>query len=52
MNKQFQYQNKKIFYRIIGSGKPVILVHGFGEDGQVWRNQIEFLKDKFQLNYS
>jgi pimeloyl-ACP methyl ester carboxylesterase len=39
MNKVFQYQHKKITYRIIGSGKPVMLVHGFGEDGQVWRNQ-------------
>jgi pimeloyl-ACP methyl ester carboxylesterase len=46
MNKVFLYQDKKIFYRIIGSGKPVMLVHGFGEDGQVWRNQIEFLKNK------
>jgi pimeloyl-ACP methyl ester carboxylesterase len=49
MNKEFQYQDKKIFYHIIGSGKPIMLVHGFGEDGQVWRNQIEFLKDKFCL---
>ena len=37
MNKQLLYQNKKIFYRIIGSGKPVVLIHGFGEDGEVWR---------------
>ena len=49
MNKQFLYQNKKIFYRIIGTGKPVILIHGFGEDGEVWNNQVDFLKDKFQL---
>ena len=39
MNKYFSYQNKKIFYRIFGNGKPVILIHGFGEDGEVWRNQ-------------
>lgn len=39
MNKQFLYQNKKIFYRTTGSGNPVILIHGFGEDGTVWRNQ-------------
>ncbi|MGH2552479.1 MAG: alpha/beta fold hydrolase [Chitinophagaceae bacterium] len=37
MNKEFLYQNKKIFYRIIGSGKPVVLIHGFGEDGNIWR---------------
>jgi pimeloyl-ACP methyl ester carboxylesterase len=49
MNKGFLYQNKKIAYRLTGNGQPVMLVHGFGEDGTVWRNQIEFLKDKFKL---
>lgn len=49
MNKEFLYNGKKIYYRSIGNGHPVMLVHGFGEDGTVWRNQIEFLKDKFKL---
>ena len=40
MNKELLYQNKKIFYRIIGNGKPVVLVHGFGEDGNIWSNQV------------
>jgi pimeloyl-ACP methyl ester carboxylesterase len=39
MNKELLYQNKKIFYRIIGKGNPVMLIHGFGEDGEVWNNQ-------------
>ena len=41
MNKFLLYQNKKIFYRITGTGKPVIFIHGFGEDGEVWNNQIK-----------
>ena len=45
MNTYLTYQNKEIFYRIVGNGKPVAFIHGFGEDGEVWRNQIEFLKD-------
>ena len=49
MIKEILYQNKKIFYRSIGSGKPVMLVHGFGEDGNVWANQIEVLKNNFHL---
>jgi len=49
MTKELLYQNKKIVYRITGKGNPVILIHGFGEDGSVWNNQIEFLKDKFRL---
>lgn len=40
-----QFQNKKIFYRIEGNGTPVILVHGFGEDGNVWNKQIDSLKE-------
>jgi pimeloyl-ACP methyl ester carboxylesterase len=43
------YHSAKIFYRIIGKGKPVVLLHGFGEDGAIWHNQINFLKDHFQL---
>ena len=26
-----------------------MLIHGFGEDGEIWNNQVEYLKDKFQL---
>jgi pimeloyl-ACP methyl ester carboxylesterase len=39
MNKEIIYNNHSISYRVIGSGKPVILIHGFGEDGTVWENQ-------------
>src|SRR5260221_4383418 len=45
MHKELLYQNKKIFYCSEGIGKPVVFIHGFGEDGSVWKNQIEFLKD-------
>ena len=47
--KIFTYQSAKIFYRTIGAGKPVVLIHGFGEDGNIWKNQIEFLKDHYSL---
>jgi pimeloyl-ACP methyl ester carboxylesterase len=49
INKQFSYQDSNIFYRIAGTGKPVVLLHGFGEDGDIWANQVEFLKDHYQL---
>ena len=45
MNKEIQITGKKIFYRVTGEGNPVMLVHGFGEDGTVWNNQVDFLKD-------
>jgi pimeloyl-ACP methyl ester carboxylesterase len=49
VEKTILYQNKKILYRSIGSGDPVMLVHGFGEDGNVWDKQIEYLKTKYHL---
>src|SRR5688572_20033900 len=49
MEKTILYQNKNIFYRSFGNGDPVLFVHGFGEDGEVWNHQVEFLKDKYHL---
>ncbi len=47
--KNITYQSSKISYRVVGKGKPVILIHGFGEDGDIWNKQVEFLKDNFQF---
>ena len=47
--KTCTYQSAKIFYRTMGAGKPVVLIHGFGEDGNIWKNQVEFLKEYFFL---
>ena len=49
MNKEIIIQGKKIFYRQFGEGNPVMLVHGFGETGDIWQQQVEFLKDDFLL---
>lgn len=45
MEKSFYYHKTKIIYRISGNGFPVVLVHGFAEDGNVWQYQTDFLKD-------
>lgn len=49
MNKTIEIEGKKIVYKIVSTGKPVLLIHGFGEDGTVWSNQVKALQDKFQL---
>ncbi|MEI9956646.1 MAG: alpha/beta hydrolase [Ferruginibacter sp.] len=49
LHKNFSYQSANIFYRTTGKGKPVALLHGFGEDDEVWDKQINFLKDHFTL---
>ncbi len=48
-SKQILFNGSKIFYRITGNGNPVVLIHGFGEDGDIWQKQIEFLKYHFLL---
>jgi len=40
---------EKIFYRKIGNGIPIVLVHGFAEDGNIWDRQVDTLKDYSQL---
>ena len=49
IQKQINIEGKQIFYRIIGSGNPVVLIHGFGEDSTVWNKQVESLKSHFQF---
>jgi pimeloyl-ACP methyl ester carboxylesterase len=45
MQKSFQYQSATISYTIYGKGKPVVLLHGFGEDSSIWNEQVSFLKE-------
>lgn len=47
--KSILYQTKKISYTVAGAGKVVMLVHGFGEDGTVWKNQLPELQNQFQI---
>ncbi len=47
--KYLKYKDSNIFYRIFGKGLPLILIHGFGEDGTIWKNQIEKFSEKFLL---
>ena len=39
----------KLHTIMIGSGKPLILLHGFPDFWYVWKNVIMGLKDEFQL---
>lgn len=47
--KHLLYNNTSIFYRETGAGTPVILLHGFGEDGNIWELITEELKNHFHL---
>lgn len=41
------FHDKKIVYRLEGKGKPIVLLHGFGEDGNIWNEQVKALKEKY-----
>jgi pimeloyl-ACP methyl ester carboxylesterase len=49
MNKEFSIEGKKLFYRVYGSGKPVVLLHGFGEFADVWTDQVNLLKKNYRV---
>ncbi len=49
MQKIIQTGNSQLAYHLYGSGFPVVLIHGFGEDGRIWKNQINYLQTGFQL---
>lgn len=49
MQKKFQYQSATVSYSVYGKGKPVVLLHGFGEDSSIWNEQVDFLKEHCQL---
>lgn len=45
MRKEFTYQSTTISYLVEGKGTPLVLIHGFGEDSNIWNEQLAFLKD-------
>ncbi len=47
MQKHIQYQNTAVHYSIYGKGNPVMLVHGFAEEGSVFNAQVNHLKENF-----
>ena len=44
IEKKFQYQNLDIYYKVMGKGEPVVLLHGFAEDSNIWKEQVSFLQ--------
>ena len=48
-SNSFTYQQKIIHYRISGSGPCVVLLHGFGETGAVWDQQLSFLAKYYSV---
>jgi pimeloyl-ACP methyl ester carboxylesterase len=39
--KEISVDGKRLFYRLQGEGPLVVLLHGFGEDGNIWKSQFD-----------
>lgn len=48
-NRSIYYLNKQVNYKVVGDGKTVVLIHGFGEDGNIWNGLAAELQDSYQL---
>ncbi len=49
MTKSINYRESLLYYKDEGTGSPVILLHGFGESGSIWNEQVNFLKPYFRI---
>ena len=49
MEKTFHYKSFNIRYSDIGTGIPVVLLHGFGEDSRIWDDQVSALQPHCRL---
>ncbi len=48
-SKKVLFKNSVLHYKVIGTGKCLMLIHGFGEDWRVWKYQIEELSKYYTL---
>jgi pimeloyl-ACP methyl ester carboxylesterase len=46
-HNQIIFRNTKLSYYTFGSGKPLLLMHGFAEDHSIWQHQIEHLSKNY-----
>lgn len=49
MEKSIVIKNSRIYYQVSGNGTPVVLVHGFAEDHDLWRYQHAALSKHYLL---
>jgi pimeloyl-ACP methyl ester carboxylesterase len=49
MDNYLEHTGQRMYYHTEGSGNQVLLLHGFGEDGNVWAEQVNYLKKDFRV---
>jgi pimeloyl-ACP methyl ester carboxylesterase len=48
-NKIVSYEFGDLCFSKSGKGKAIFLLHGFGEDSSIWKNQIQVFEKKFTI---
>ncbi len=43
------YNNGQIYYELIGSGEPIVFIHGFTLDHMMWRPQVEYFSKNYRV---
>ncbi|NHI84258.1 MAG: alpha/beta fold hydrolase [Candidatus Thorarchaeota archaeon] len=46
---RFKHEDLLMFYKVVGNGEPLLLIHGLGSDHRGWEFQEEALAAHFQL---
>jgi pimeloyl-ACP methyl ester carboxylesterase len=41
--------NHHLYYRTVGSGTPLVLIHGYGVSGQIWQRALPYLAQQHQV---
>lgn len=49
MQEIFEFGGSTIHYLDTGKGNTIVLLHGFGEDSQIWNRQIALLSQNYRL---
>lgn len=39
----------RLFYRVLGEGSPLVLIHGFGVSGHIWQPMLPYLAQRHQV---
>jgi pimeloyl-ACP methyl ester carboxylesterase len=49
MKRRIEFHGIKVSYRVTGTGKPIVLLHGYLETGEVWDPLVTMLKERFRI---
>jgi pimeloyl-ACP methyl ester carboxylesterase len=45
----FTIDRQSLYYRVLGSGSPLVLLHGYGVSGHVWEHSLPYLSQQRQV---